>query len=395
VIIFAVIVPSTPARTLWVSIVVVLLDPLMLLVTVAAGNPKPAPRLLITMFGPSLPAVLTAVVAAHINYRMGRRIENAQELGSYKLVELLGKGGMGEVWRAEHRLLARPAAIKLIRGEALDAVRSQDMVRRFEREAQATALLQSEHTIELYDFGIATDGSFYYVMELLDGLDLELAVRRHGPMPAERAVHLLLQVCDSLAEAHAQGLIHRDIKPANIYLCRRALRHDQIKVLDFGLVKPETRGIEGAGTLTADGSIRGTPAYMAPEIVEGRKEVDGRADLYAVGCVGYWLISGKVVFEADSPMQMVIAHARSEPPPLSRRTEAPVPPALEALIHRCLEKDPARRPASAGELGEELARVELAHPWNQERAREWWMRLGKGEPAAALDPMGATEPVES
>ncbi len=393
VIIFAAIVPSTPGRALWSSVVVAALDPLVLLVTVAAGNPMPAPRALASLFGPNLIAIAVAVVAAHINYRLGRRVQDAQELGSYKLVALLGEGGMGEVWRAEHKLLARPAAIKLIRAEALSAAQGEDLVRRFEREAQATALLQSEHTVALYDFGVATDGSFYYVMELLDGLDLEAAVRRHGPMPAERVVHLLAQVCDSLAEAHAQGLVHRDIKPANLYLCRRALRHDQVKVLDFGLVKPEA-ALRGDGALTAEGSIRGTPAYMAPEQVEGHA-VDGRADLYAVGCVGYWLLSGKLVFEAASPMQQAIDHARSEPPRLSTRTGLEIPAALEALIHRCLEKDPARRPQSAGELAAELARVQAATPWSEERAREWWQQhlAPKPPPGAASEAMGPTLPL--
>ncbi len=391
VVVFAIAVPSNPARTFWVSLVVALSDPLVLLATVVAGNPMPTSETIPTLFGPSVIAVATAVVASVINFRMGRRIEDAQELGSYKLVAPLGKGGMGEVWRAEHKLLARPAAIKLIRADTLDATSAEDRLRRFEREAQATALLQSEHTIALYDFGVATDGAFYYVMELLDGLDLEAAVRGHGPMPAERAVHLLLQVCDSLAEAHARGLTHRDIKPANIYLCRRALAHDRIKVLDFGLVKPRA-GLAGDGNLTADGAIRGTPAYMAPELVEGRAAIDGRADLYAVGCVGYWLLTGKLVFEAETPMQMVLAHARSAPPPPSTRGELAIPPALEALILRCLEKDPARRPQSAEELAGSLARIELAAPWTEARAREWWERCA-GRTAGCADPLETTAPL--
>jgi serine/threonine-protein kinase len=395
VIIFAVIVPGTPARTVWVSTLAVAIEPLVLIATIAAGNPAPSARVLPAMFGPSVIAVLTATVAAHINYRMGRRIEDVQEMGSYKLVELLGEGGMGQVWRAEHKLLARPAAIKLIRPDALGDARGEaldNVVRRFEREAQATALLQSEHTIELYDFGVSTDGSFYYVMELLDGMDLERLVRRHGRLPPERAVHLLLQVCDSLAEAHANGLIHRDIKPANIHVCQRALAFDHVKVLDFGLVKPAAGPTSGDGALTAEGSIRGTPAFMVPEIIVGDGEVDGRADLYAVGCVGYWLLSGRLVFEAESAMKMIMSHASVPPPPLSTRVAAPLPPGLEAAIHACLEKEPSGRPRNATELAERLARVPLASPWTQERAREWWEAHGAGPGGTEVaDPLKSTE----
>jgi serine/threonine-protein kinase len=348
------------------------------------------------MLGPTVVAVVTAVIASRINYSLGRKLHEAREMGSYRLLELLGRGGMGEVWRAEHKMLARPAAIKLIRADALksdSATSDQEAVRRFEREAQATALLQSEHTIELYDFGVAADGSFYYVMELLDGLDLEELVKRYGPMPVERAVFCLGQVCESLAEAHEGGLVHRDIKPSNIFVCRRGLKHDYIKVLDFGLVKP-LKVPAGPASLTADGSVSGTPAFMVPEIIQGSKDVDGRADLYAVGCVAYWLVSGRLVFEGENAMKMIVSHVHDEPEPLSARAE--VPATFDQLVRSCLEKDPAKRPRSARELGERLAALEVENTWTQERARAWWEeRRSPADPdrnEQTVDPLETTLP---
>ena len=395
IIIFSVVVPSTPRRTLWVSSATALADPLTFFSTAAVGNPMPDAAVLLPLFGPTVVAVFTALVAARINYGLGKRIQDAQEMGSYRLVKRLGQGGMGEVWRAEHKMLARPAAIKLIRPDALAGSRGEpaELIHRFRREAQATALLESEHTIELYDFGTATDGTFYYVMELLDGLDLEVLVKRFGPLPAERAVFLLLQVCESLAEAHESGLIHRDIKPSNIYVCRKALRHDVVKVLDFGLVKPTPGWVGGETKLTGEGSIQGTPAYMVPEIIEGARQIDGRADLYALGCVAYWLLSGRLVFEATSAMKMVVDHAGAAPVPLSERAEQEIPHALEQVVHACLEKDPARRPKSAQELAERLAAVELSVEWSHERAAAWWQdHADRGPPEEGIDPMGTTAP---
>ena len=273
-------------------------------------------------------------------------------MGSYRLTELLGRGGMGEVWRAEHRLLARTAAIKLVRPEVLGASNEADVklaLRRFEREARATAALNSPHTIRLYDFGTTNDGAFYYVMELLSGRDLESMVREFGPLPAERVVYLLRQVCHSLADAHARGLVHRDIKPANIYVCRMGLDYDFIKVLDFGLVK--FRGSTADQTLvTGDHPTTGTPAYMAPEVILGAADVDRRADVYALGCVAYYLLTGQLVFEADTPMKMLMHHVQTKPEPPSARTELPIPRDLEELVMACLEKDPEKRPPDAEHL---------------------------------------------
>ena len=398
IIIFAVFVPSRPLRTLWVSIAVALMDMAGLLITVALGNPMPGLAMWPLLFAPTLAAVATAVVAARINFRMGRRLQEVQEMGSYQLVELLGKGGMGEVWRAEHKMLARPAAIKVIRPDVLgsDLALAQQLLQRFEREAQATARLESQHTIELYDYGVDTDGAFFYVMELLDGVDLEQLVARFGPVPPGRAVHLLRQTCDSLAEAHAAGMVHRDIKPSNIQICRKALRHDVVKVLDFGLVKagPEWTGSDDK--LTAAGSITGTPAYMPPEIVDGVDSVDHRADIYALGCVAYWLLSGKALFEADSPMKMLACHINTPPQPLSERAEQTIPAPLEELIQACLAKNPAARPKDAQELARRLDALPLEQPWNEEQARAWWEANmeARSEPGqmhdTEVDPMGRT-----
>jgi eukaryotic-like serine/threonine-protein kinase len=392
IIIFAVFVPNTPIRTLYSASVAALMDPLTLLAMVLLrDHPVPDATQIVMLFGPTGLAVATAVVAAAITFRLGSQVHDARQMGSYRLVELLGKGGMGEVWRAEHEMLARPAAIKLIQLDALARGSDPDnLVLRFEREAHATALLQSEHTIELYDFGIADDGTFYYVMELLDGLDLDEIVQRHGPMPPARVVHCLAQVCDSLAEAHEQGLIHRDIKPSNIYLCRRGLRFDVAKVLDFGLVKAQSDFVDRSGDLTTEGTLRGTPAFMVPEIAQGAADIDGRADIYALGCVAWWLLTGGLVFEADNPLMMVANHLNSEPPQLSKRAQQPVPPALEALIHECLHKDPQQRPVSAAEVARRLTAVPLEQAWDPEAAQAWWQTRGQEGAHAPGDLQGTT-----
>jgi serine/threonine-protein kinase len=281
---------------------------------------------------------------------------------------------MGEVWRASHRLLARPAAIKLIRSSLAGhgSHISDDARRRFEREAQVIARLRSPHTVTLFDFGITDDGSFYYVMELLDGLDAESMVKRFGPMPAERVVQVLRQMCHSLSEAQSCGLVHRDIKPANIFLCRYGEEHDFVKVLDFGIAKAVRGPSAKAETAITVGSvIQGTPAFIAPEQATGG-DVDGRADIYSTGCVAYWLLTGELVFTADTAIRLLLAHAQAEPDPPSARTELPIPAALEALVMACLAKDRDLRPSSARDLLRRLDALPLERAWSAERAREWW-----------------------
>jgi len=309
-----------------------------------------------------------------VMHGLGKQLREAQELGSYQLVERLGQGGMGEVWRAKHRLLARNAAIKLVRPEVLGAGGAEDaqmIRRRFEREAQSTAALGSPHTIRVFDYGVTEEGTFYYVMELLSGRDLESLVREFGPAPPDRALFLLRQVCHSLAEAHARGLVHRDIKPANIYVCRLGLEYDFVKVLDFGLVKVRQPGGRDALTATIE-LTSGTPAYMAPEIILGESNVDRRADVYALGCVAYYLLTGQLVFEADTPMSMLMQHVQAEPVPPSQRTELKIPRELDEVVLACLNKDPRKRPQDAEEVLTKVWQCKTCETWNQQSARGWW-----------------------
>jgi eukaryotic-like serine/threonine-protein kinase len=279
---------------------------------------------------------------------------------------------MGEVWRARHRLLARPAAIKLIRCEDPSAAPREQLVRRFQREAQVTARLRSPNTVQLFDFGVDDNGSFYYVMELLDGLDLHQIVKRFGPQPAERVIMLLRQACRSLAEAHERGLVHRDIKPANLFVTRLGCEYDYLKVLDFGIVKDQPAAGQEPTLLSAQGLLPGTPAFMAPELVFSESGVDGRADLYSLACAAYWALTGQLVFDAGSVAQMIVHHANTRPVPPSQMTELPIPRQLESILMTCLEKDPAKRVASALELEAALARVPSRDSWTNDRAQEWW-----------------------
>jgi serine/threonine-protein kinase len=380
VVLFTVVVPTTPRRAVLTALASVSSVPVIIGLTIALGltslRVNPAQFFFGLVF-PYLLVVLMAYVGARVVYQLGTEVKRARELGSYRLEEKLGQGGMGEVWRARHRMLARPAAIKLIRpsanGNAGGGV-SEEAVRRFEREAQVIARLRSPHTVELFDFGRAADGSFYYVMELLEGYDADTLLRRFGPVPAERAIYLLRQVCHSLSEAQSCGLVHRDIKPANIFLCHYGEEYDFVKVLDFGIVGAVRDTAASAAVQTQENALRGTPAFIAPEQAMG-KAVDGRADIYAAGCVAYWLLTGQFVFTADTMMGLLLHHAHTPPTPPSARTEMSIPPALEALVLSCLAKDPADRPQSARELSLRLAEVEGADAWTQDRARDWWARV--------------------
>jgi len=319
-------------------------------------------------------AVIFAYFGSRIVYGLGMEIAEARRMGAYALERCLGRGGMGEVWLGRHAMLARPAAVKLVRSDRVGAHgvhESEVMLERFEREAQTTAGLRSPHTVNLYDFGVAEDGTFYYVMELLDGLDADKLVRTFGPLPPERVVHVLRAMCHSLAEAHESGLIHRDIKPANVFLCRYGREYDWVKVLDFGLVKAMEEPERETG-LTMAGSVHGTPAFMAPEQAKGGDGVDARADIYAVGCVAYWLLTGQHVFDGSTVMEVLMRHVGTAPEPPSKRTELPVPVELERIVMSCLEKDPANRPASAVELARLLEECPLESTWTADRARRWW-----------------------
>jgi serine/threonine-protein kinase len=294
-------------------------------------------------------------------------LDEGLPLGLYRLMEKLGEGGMGEVWRARHQLLTRPCAIKLIRPELLGETNRDAATERFRREARTIARLTSPNTVRLYDFGVSETGSFYFVMELLSGMDLASLVQNFGPLPPERAVAVLRQACRSLGEAHAAGLLHRDIKPQNLFLCRLGLDFDIVKVLDFGLVKSLD---EGATQLTTEGVLTGTPAYMPPERILGGA-ADERSDLYSLGCVAYWMLTGRPVFTGE-PMTVMIHHARTAPPSLSTASGSSIPDRLEQIVLACLEKDPEKRPASAIDLWHQLGELTLSAPWTPERAEAWW-----------------------
>jgi len=370
---YPLIVPSAPRHTMLAVAAAVVMVPLSIASMPLLGE---AVVPFVKYVAPTLFACVTgvlAVIGSRVIYGIARDAAMAREMGSYKLEAILGKGGMGEVWRARHRLLTRPAAIKLLRPETLgdDPARQRQARGRFEREAQATASLRSPHTVALYDFGSAEDGAFYYVMELLEGVDAEEFVRRFGPLPVSRAVRWLNQACASLAEAHEAGLVHRDIKPSNIYVCRYGREVDFIKVLDFGLVKPMVAGDSTELNLTVEGTIRGTPGYLPPEQTRGDAEIDARTDIYALGCVAYWLVTGKRVFEGRSTLEVLAHHLQTVPVAPSQRTELPVSPEMDALVLACLEKDPARRPQSADDLAARLRDIQVAS-WTDADARAWW-----------------------
>jgi serine/threonine-protein kinase len=319
-------------------------------------------------------AAAFAIYGSHRIEILREEASAARKLGQYVLKQRLGSGGMGEVYLAEHILLRRPCAVKLIRPDRTTDAHS---LLRFKREVQATATLTHPNTVQIFDYGHAEDGTFYYAMEYLPGLNLEELVRRYGPLPPERAVHLLRQVCGALHEAHAAGLIHRDLKPSNIITCERGGLHDMAKLLDFGLVR--SHGADGgAAHLTQEGAIAGTPAYMSPEQADGKKDLDARSDIYSLGAVAYFLLTGQPPFMRPTPLQTIIAHMCDPPTPLDQ-LRGDVPADLLAVVLRCLEKDPARRLPNARSLAQALAACHAAGLWTEERAAGW----KQGQTAAA------------
>jgi serine/threonine-protein kinase len=373
IVLYPAIVPSTVGKILLTSLAAASMDPLWYWIGTLRGVDFGLGGYeLLWAFVPNYVCAFLAVVPAKVIRGLGRRVSRARELGAYRVGELLGHGGMGDVYRATHRLLARPAAIKLIRPEVLGDGGEAVAVERFRREAHAAANLRSPHTIELYDFGMSDDGNLYYVMELLEGLNLQEMVDRYGPMPAARVTHLLKQACLSLGEAHERGLVHRDIKPSNLVACRMGLAVDFVKVLDFGLVKmPSEPGAEQVN-LTSPNVTTGTPAFMAPEVALGNRPVDGRADLYALGCVAYWLLTGRTPFEAPSPVAMLMQHVQDDPLPPSAVSEIRISPELDRIVLDLLAKDPDKRPPDAEALYRRLAACDIGDGWDHDRAAGWW-----------------------
>ena len=376
VLLFPLIVPGTRRRTLVTACLAASTEPAVVIGLVLLGRQAmPSATTFLLNAWPNLLAVALAVLVSSTVYRLGQKLAQLRAMGSYQLVRLLGRGGMGEVWRARHRLLAREAALKIIQPNALSSASradAADMFRRFEREAQATAALRSPHTIELYDFGVAQNGTFYYVMELLDGIDLDRLVLDYGPQSPERSVYILRQACHSLHEAHVRGLVHRDVKPANIFICRHGTDLDFVKVLDFGLVRERRQGEQREAVAAAEGQLSGSPAFLPPEMLTGSGAVDGRADIYGLGCVAYWLMTGRLVFERVSSFEMAVAHATEAPADVRSRAPGPVPDALAALVMRCLAKEPDQRPATARELSDGLAALGLEEAWTEAAREAWW-----------------------
>ena len=308
---------------------------------------------------------LGALVYATVIDRLRRRVKKAERLGQYKLIRKIGEGGMGMVYLAEHAMLRRPTAVKMMRPDGTDELQ----MKRFEREVQFTSQLTHQNTIRVFDFGRTDEGVFYYAMEYLEGITLDKAVEAAGPLPEARVIHILRQVCGSLAEAHAAGLIHRDIKPANIILCELGGVYDSVKVLDFGLVKRTDQAQTAA--LTQAQMITGTPLYIAPEAISAPDKVDARADLYSLGCVGYYLLTGTPLFHGDA-FEVCGQHLHKEVEPPSSRLGRPVSQDLEEVVMSCLVKDPAARVQDTPSLIAALERCKDSGIWTQEDARIWW-----------------------
>ena len=330
------------------------------------------------MLYPVVWMTVASIVAIFGSYRVSlleRRVQEAERLGQYRLKRFLGAGGMGDVYLAEHVLLKQPFAVKLLRPER---ILDDRILKRFEAEVQAMAKLQHWNTVEIYDYGHAADGSFYYVMEYLPGLTLEQIVRNHGPLPPSRAIRMLLQVCNALNEAHSMGLTHRDIKPGNILVCERAGIYDVAKLLDFGLVKSVENSDE---RLTMEGTIAGTPAYMSPEQASGLQTVDVRSDIYSLGVVGYYLLSATPPFTNRTTTQILAAHIYEKPTPLSMFRPG-IDPRLEAVVHRCLAKRPADRFQNVEEVMAALRQCEGFNAWTQADALAWWRNR---EASATID----------
>jgi eukaryotic-like serine/threonine-protein kinase len=370
---YGVLIPNTRARSL---IVVGLLTAVPFLAVPAAAAANPALRgvhvipltvqcALILAF-PAAIAVFAAARAAALQRRAFDAERRAEQIGQYTLKRKLGEGGMGEVWLAEHRLLKRPCAVKLIRPEL---AAHPATAARFAREVQAITGLTHVNTVRVYDYGRAEDGSFYFVMEYLDGPTLEELVRETGPLPSGRVVYLLRQITGALVEAHSARLVHRDLKPGNVIVATLGGQRDVAKLLDFGLVQDLSE--DSDGRLTRAGTVLGTPAYMSPEQAAGESAVDARGDIYSLGAVAFFALTGRPPFEGKTLGQFLAAH-RSELPPLLTDLRPDTPTELVAIVARCLAKDPRERFQSAADLDRMLAQCGCATDWSAERAVEWW-----------------------
>lgn len=330
------------------------------------GGPDPESNALFGAIGVALLGAVSVAVTRTL-YRLHRRVREAEYVGGYRLVEPLGEGGMGTVWLAEHARMCRPSAVKVVTAEPYAGSR---VIERFQREIKLASRLDHPHTIEIRDYGRADESTFFFAMEYLVGLDLQRLVDRFGPVEPARSVYILRQVCDSLGEAHDMGIVHRDLKPPNVFITRRGGVCDFVKVLDFGLAREVDP--EGQQQITATGAIMGTPQYMAPEAVQGSEGYGPKGDLYSLGCTAYWLLTGAPPFQGDSAEEIMLAHVTQEPIPVTNRSELQIPPGLAEVVMKCLQKDPADRPADVRAIHEAMEAVELEECWSAERAAAWW-----------------------
>ena len=326
---------------------------------------RPVRLAFIGLFGLLVITASSFLIANYFLKRLQREVDELRELGQYTLVEKIGEGGMGKVYKAKHAMLRRPTVIKLIREDQL----SEKALDRFEQEVQLTSQLTHPNTISIYDYGHSPDGVFYYAMEYLSGITLDQLVRIEKQVPADRVIYILQKICGSLSEAHKQGLIHRDIKPGNIMLCQRGGTYDFVKVLDFGLVR---QILSDNHETNHQFGIMGTPGFIAPELLVLDRQVDARSDLYAVGALGFLMLTGQLFF-SDKDVDTILHNiVNTEPPRPSEVTEVPIPEALDDLIHACLSRVPEERPASATELAEKLTRITLDTTWTEKEALSWW-----------------------
>jgi eukaryotic-like serine/threonine-protein kinase len=374
IIVYGTFIPNTGRRCALVTTFMAL-SPLALVAAAALLHPEIPRRPLFLFLSEMLlwlsVAVAIAIYGSQKITALREEALAARKLGQYELKRRLGQGGMGEVYLAEHVLLRRPCAVKVIRpAQAGDPT----TLERFLREVQVTATLTHPNTIQVFDYGQTDDGTVFYVMEYLTGLSLQELVARHGPMPAHRAISVLRQLCGALAEAHAIGLIHRDLKPSNVILCSRGGRYDVAKLLDFGLVRMQATGDLGAD-LTRQGLIFGTPSYMSPEQATGQKHLDARSDIYSLGAMGHFLVTGEPPFVRNSVVQTLAAHISDPPPPLRSR-RAGLPEDLEAIVLRCLAKDPGHRFADVATLDQALEACASNGRWAQSDAAHWWSTAG-------------------
>ena len=382
----ALVLPSSARRTLVLSALMTL--PLCLAIAVRMAvypdHNDIAPAVLLSMLiGAAVGAAAIASLGSSIIYGLRERAHEAERMGQYRLISKLGEGGMGTVYRAEHAMLRRPTAIKLLRADRV----TDAALERFEREVQLTSELTHPNTIAIYDFGRSLAGVFYYAMEYLDGIDLEQLVRRHGPQPQARVVHILVQACGALEEAHRRELVHRDIKPANIFLCQRGLVPDVVKVLDFGLAL----ALAEERSEAEKQQLAGTPAYLAPEAITDPERVGPASDLYGLGAVGYFLLTGTTVFSGETLQALCTQHIEATPEAPSKRLGAPVSSQLEAVLLACLAKRPEDRPGSAAALAEKLRALADIDPWQESDARAFWSQLGDGMGADERQEMAVAE----